>query len=331
MNKKFCITAICLMLCAVLFADSEQEILKEAFSDYSTPIVINYAIETPLFTKNASNVSFQEMTTISFTNISDQTIKAITFEYSVYDASHKQLYKNKITGKNVASFAISRNGAKNGKIEKAPLNQANTLRKKAIDAKNNVIEITKISIQFTKGKKDLSKAEIDACVYKSELDLYKDSQVKIQLQYNPFAKKCNLVTETASENAYLDCKFETDGAEEAAAVAKAEDTEDADEEDSESEDAEDIEAEDEEEIELDDEEAVAVKSIKKGSVYITEVPFDESEAEYAEELLIEYLDAATADGLSPSAIQKKANRIIINDEEKLDQVKAFAAILNTIM
>ena len=194
MNKKFCITAICLMLCAGLFADSEQEILKDAFADYSTPIVINYAIETPLFTKNASNVSFQEMTTISFTNISDQTIKAITFEYLVFDASHKQLYKNKITGKNVASFAISRNGAKNGKIEKAPLNQANTLRKKAIDAKNNVIEITKISIQFTKGKKDLSKAEIDACVYKSELDLYKDSQVKIQLQYNPFAKKCNLVT-----------------------------------------------------------------------------------------------------------------------------------------
>ena len=329
MNKKFCITAICLMLCAVLFADSEQEILKEAFSDYSTPIVINYAIETPLFTKNASNVSFQEMTTISFTNISDQTIKAITFEYSVYDASHKQLYKNKITGKNVASFAISRNGVKNGKIEKAPLNKANTLRKKAIEAKSNIIEITKISIQFAKGKKDLSKAEIDACIYKSELDLYKDSQIKIKLQYNPFAKKCNIVTESAFENAYLNCKYETDGAE-PTAVAKAEAVAD-DEEDSEDEDAEDIEAEDEEEIELDDEEAVAVKSTKKGSVYITEVPFDESEAEYAEELLIEYLDSDTADGLSPSAIQKKANRIIINDEEKLEQVKAFAAILNTIM
>ena len=330
MNKKFCITAICLMLCAGLFADSEQEILKDAFADYSTPIVINYAIETPLFTKNAANVSFQEMTTISFTNISDQTIKAITFEYLVFDASHKQLYKNKITGKNVASFAMSRNGTKNGKIEKAPLNKANTLRKKAIEAKSNIIEITKISIQFAKGKKDLSKAEIDACIYKSELDLYKDSQIKIKLQYNPFAKKCNIVTESAFENAYLNCKYETDGAE-PTAVAKAEDTEDADEEDSESEDAEDIEAEDEEEIELDDEEAVAVKSIKKGSVYITEVPFDESEAEYAEELLIEYLDSDTADGLSPSAIQKKANRIIINDEEKLEQVKAFAAILNTIM
>ena len=329
MNKKFCIIAICLMLCAGLFADSEQEILKDAFADYSTPIVINYAIETPLFTKNASDVSFQEMTTISFTNISDQTIKAITFEYSVYDASHKQLYKNKITGKNVASFAISRNGAKNGKIEKAPLNQANTLRKKAIDAKNNVIEITKISIQFTKGKKDLYKAEIDACIYKSELDLYKDSQIKIKLQYNPFTKKCNIVTESAFENAYLNCKYETDGAE-PTAVAKAEAVAD-DEEDSEDEDAEDIEAENEEEIELDDEEAVAVKSTKKGSVYITEVPFDESEAEYAEELLIEYLDADTADGLSPSAIQKKANRIIINEEEKLEQVKAFAAILNTIM
>ena len=172
MNKKFCIIAICLMLCAGLFADSEQEILKDAFADYSTPIVINYAIETPLFTKNASDVSFQEMTTISFTNISDQTIKAITFEYLVFDASHKQLYKNKITGKNVASFAISRNGAKNGKIEKAPLNKANTLRKKAIEAKSNIIEITKISIQFAKGKKDLSTDEIDACIYKSELDLY---------------------------------------------------------------------------------------------------------------------------------------------------------------
>ena len=331
MNKKFCITAICLMLCAALFADSEQEILKEAFSDYSTPIVINYAIETPLFTKNASDVSFQEMTTISFTNISDQTIKAITFEYLVFDASHKQLYKNKITGKNVASFAMSRNGTKNGKIEKAPLNKANILRKKAIEAKSNIIEITKISIQFAKGKKDLSKSEIEACLYKSELDLYKDSQIKIKLQYNPFAKKCNLITETAFENAYLDCKFETDGTE-PAVVAKAEVPADVDEEDSEAEDSDDIEAEDEEEeIELDDEEAVAVKSTKKGSVYITEVPFDESEAEYAEELLIEYLDSDTADGLSPSAIQKKANRIIINDEEKLDQVKAFATILNTIM
>ncbi len=324
MNKKFCITAICLMLCAALFADSEQEILKEAFADYSTPIVINYAIETPLFTKNASDVSFQEMTTISFTNISDQTIKAITFEYLVFDASHKQLYKNKITGKNVASFAMSRNGTKNGKIEKAPLNKANILRKKAIEAKSNIIEITKISIQFAKGKKDLSKSEIDACIYKSELDLYKDSQIKIKLQYNPFVKKCNIVTESAFENAYLNCKYETDGAEKDAAVAEAEDAE--------AEDSDDIEAEDEEEeIELDDEEAVAVKSTKKGSVYITEVPFDESEAEYAEELLIEYLDSDTADGLSPSAIQKKANRIIINDEEKLDQVKAFATILNTIM
>ncbi len=331
MNKKFCITAICLMLCAVLFADSEQEILKEAFSDYSTPIVINYVTETALFTKNAANVSFQEMTTISFTNISDQPIKAITFEYSVYDESHKQLYKNKITGKNVASFAIQRSGTKNGKLEKEPLNRASILRNKVASAKNNTVEITKISIQFAKGKKDLSKAEIEACLYKSELDLYKDSQIKIKLQYNPFAKKCNLVTETAFENAYLDCKFETDGAEEAAAVAKAEDTEDTDEEDSDAEDAEDIEADEEEEIELDDEEAVAVKSTKKGSVYITEVPFDESEAEYAEELLIEYLDSDTADGLSPSAIQKKANRIIINDEEKLDQVKAFATILNTIM
>ena len=319
MNKKFCITAICLMLCAALFADSEQEILKEAFADYSTPIVINYVTETALFTKNASNVSFQEMTTISFTNISDQTIKAITFEYLVFDASHKQLYKNKITGKNVASFAMSRNGTKNGKLEKEPLNRASILRNKVASAKNNVIEITKISIQFAKGKKDLSKSEIDACIYKSELDLYKDSQIKIKLQYNPFAKKCNLVTETAFENAYLSCKFETDGAEKDAAVAEAED-------------AEEIEAEDEEEeIEVDDEEAVAVKSTQKGSVYITEVPFDESEAEYAEELLIEYLDSDTADGLSPSAIQKKANRIIINDEEKLDQVKAFATILNTIM
>ena len=326
MNKKFCIIAICLMLCACLFADSEQEILKDAFADYSTPIVINYAIETPLFTKNASDVSFQEMTTISFTNISDQTIKAITFEYLVFDASHKQLYKNKITGKNVASFAMSRNGTKNGKIEKAPLNKANTLRKKAIEAKSNIIEITKISIQFAKGKKDLSKAEIDACIYKSELDLYKDNQIKIKLQYNPFVRKCNLVTESAFENAYLNCKFETDGTE-PAVVAKAEAVAD-DEEDSEDEDAE---SEEEEEIELDDEEAVAIKSTKKGSVYITEVPFDESEAEYAEELLIEYLDADSADGLSPSAMQKKANRIIINDEEKLEQVKAFAAILNTIM
>ena len=327
MNKKFCITAICLMLCAALFADSEQEILKEAFADYSTPIVINYVTEAALFTKNASDVSFQEMTTICFTNISDQPIKAITFEYSVYDASHKQLYKNKITGKNVASFAISRNGTKNGKIEKQPLNRASILRDKVAAAKNNVVEITKISIQFNKGKKDLSKAEIDACIYKSELDLYKDNEIQIKLQYNPFAKKCNLVTETAFENAYLECKFETDGTEEKAeAVAAA----DADEEDSEAEDAEDEDA-DEEEIELDDEEAVAVKSTKKGSVYITEVQFDESEAEYAEELLIEYLDADTADGLSPAAIQKKAHRIIINDEEKLDQVKAFAAVMNTIM
>ena len=204
------------------------------------------------------------------------------------------------------------------------MNKANILRKKAIEAKSNIIEITKISIQFAKGKKDLSKSEIDACIYKSELDLYKDSQIKIKLQYNPFVKKCNIVTESAFENAYLNCKYETDGAEKDAAVAEAEDAE--------AEDSDDIEAEDEEEeIELDDEEAVAVKSTQKGSVYITEVPFDESEAEYAEELLIEYLDSDTADGLSPSAIQKKANRIIINDEEKLDQVKAFATILNTIM
>ena len=330
MNKKFCIIAICLMLCAGLFADSEQEILKEAFADYSTPIVINSVSETALFTKNASNVSFQEMTTISFTNISDQTIKAITFEYLVFDENHKQLYKNKIISKNVASFAIQRSGTKNGKLEKEPLNRASILRNKVASAKNNVIEITKISIQYNKGKKDLSKAEIDACIYKSELDLYKDNQIKIKLQYNPFAKKCNLVTESAFENAYLDCKFETDGTE-PAVVAKAEVPADVDEEDSEDEDAEDIEADDEEEIVIDDEEAVAIKSTKKGSVYITEVPFDESEAEYAEELLIEYLDADTADGLSPSAMQKKANRIIINDEEKLEQVKAFAAILNTIM
>lgn len=299
-----------------LFATSEQDILKDAYADYSTPIVINYVTETALFTKEASYASFQEMTTIGFTNISDQPIKTINFEYIVYDENHKQLYKNKISSKNVVPFATQKTGSKNGKIEKQPLSNASILRKKVASAKNNVVEITKISIQFNKGKKDLSKAEIEECLYRAELDLYSNDDVLVKLKYNPLGKKCNLITETAFENAYLSCKFETDGAEKAAAVAEAED-------------AEEIEAEDEE-IELDDEEAVAVKSTQKGSVYITEVPFDESEAEYAEELLIEYLDSDTADGLSPSAIQKKANRII-NDEEKLDQVKAFATILNTIM
>ena len=307
-----------------LFAASEQDILKEAFADYSTPIVINYVTEAGLVSrKGGSSAIYKDTTTISFTNISDQPIKKITFDYIVYDENHKQLYKKQIASKDIASFGIKREACRN----ENKTGDEKTMRKKAAASKNNTVEITKISIQFNKGKKDLSKAEIEACIYKSELDLYKDNEIQIKLQYNPFAKKCNLVTETAFENAYLECKFETDGTEEKAeAVAAA----DADEEDSEAEDAEDEDA-DEEEIELDDEEAVAVKSTKKGSVYITEVQFDESEAEYAEELLIEYLDADTADGLSPAAIQKKAKRIIINDEEKLDQVKAFAAVMNTIM
>ena len=315
MNKKFCIIAVCLMLCAGLFAASEQDILKDAFADYSTPIVINYAVETPLFTKGSSDASFQEMTTIYFTNISNQTIKTITFEYSVYDESHNQIYKNKITSKNIATYAMQKSGVKNGKIEKVPLNKANTLRKKVAKARNDVVEITKISIQFAKGKQELSKSEIEACLYRAELDLYKDNEIQIKLQYNPLAKRCNIVTETAFENAYLECKFEADEVEE-----EAEDTAEAEAEDS----------EEDEEIE-EEETDLAIKSTKKGSVYITEALFDESEAADAEMLLIQYLDADTADGKSLSAIQNKANRIIIDNEEKIEQVRDFAAILNTIM
>lgn len=302
MNKKFCIIAVCLMLCASIFAASEQDILKDAYADYSTPIVINYVTETSLFTKKASTASFQGMITIGFTNISDQPIKAITFEYVLYDENHNQLLKNKVSGKATAPFATQ----KVGKIEKLPYKQ-----QRALNSKSNIVEITKISIQFAKGKQELSKAEIDACMYKSELDLYKDNEIQIKLQYNPLGKKCNLITETAFENAYLSCKFDTD----------EDDTDDAEE----SAEEEDEEAED------DDDEDVAIKSTKEGSVYITKAPFDESDASYAEMIVVDYLAADEAEGKSLSAMQKKAKRIIIDDEEKLDQVRNLAAILNTIM
>lgn len=311
MNKRFCIIAICLMIAGGLFATSEQDILKDAYADYSTPIVINYVTETALFTKEASSASFQEMTTIGFTNISDQPIKTINFEYIVYDENHKQLYKNKISSKNVVPFATQKTGSKNGKIEKQPLSNASILRKKVASAKNNVVEITKISIQFNKGKKDLSKAEIEECLYRAELDLYSNDDVLVKLKYNPLGKKCNLITETAFENAYLSCKFDTD----------EDDTDDAEE----SAEEEDEEAED------DDDEDVAIKSTKEGSVYITKAPFDESDASYAEMIVVDYLAADEAEGKSLSAMQKKAKRIIIDDEEKLDQVRNLAAILNTIM
>ena len=303
-----------LLLCAVLvissimfaqavFAESEEEILRNAYKDFTTPIVVNSIKESPVLGKNQGNsYVFAEMTIIKFCNISDKVIKKITFSYTVYDRNYKKVYTKEVSEKNIEPFAVLSKPLKNVNMKETKA--LKELRRKAEEAKLYSVEIDKIDIQFAGGKKQqISKADIPSCIYGTTVDLYDKNNMKISLEYNAYEESCSITAEAPFEMSYLSCNFGVSN-------------DDAEEE-------KDDDLENGEEI-VDIEDSDVISSIKT----------TKSERGYKSTILISASDVVFTDGVSVEYVGGSAGKnekIFIDNAGTLQQINKLAEFLELVL
>ena len=161
MKKSLCIILSAILMCAGIFAQ-ENDVVREAYKGRETPIVINYVKPS------------QKYTAVSFCNISETSIKRMSFSYVIYNAKNKKILSKTINVNGIMAPFI---------IREVKINS----NKKIKDSDSVVIE--SLDITFEKGNRIvLSKDEIDSCMYDARINFYEDSGIRLSLEYRHSGK-----------------------------------------------------------------------------------------------------------------------------------------------